>query len=80
MFVKCYLMKMSLSKQSSSEGQRLFQVLGSQARQIVYKVQNFFKELKSQGRREEINLSKTQELTANASFQGSPKFQSQGKY
>ena len=66
MFVKCHLMKMSLSKQSSSESQRHFQVLGSQARQIVYKVHNFFKELKSQGRREEINFSKTQQLTANA--------------
>ena len=66
MFVKCHLMKMSLSKQSSSEGQRHFQVLRSQARQIVYKVHNFIKELKSQGRREEINFSKTQELTVNA--------------
>ena len=59
-------MKMSLRKQSSSEGQRHFQVLQSQARQIVYEVHNFFKELKSQGRREEINFAKTQQLTANA--------------
>ena len=66
MCVKCHLMKMSLSKQSSSEGQRHFQVLRSQARQIVYKFHNYFKELKSQGRRKEIIFLKTQELTANA--------------
>ena len=66
MFVKCHLMKISLSKQSSSEGQRHFQVLGSQIRQIVHKVHNFVKELKSQGKLEEIIFSKTQELTANA--------------
>jgi hypothetical protein len=62
---------MSLSKQSTSSGAgssggRSYEVLRSQARQIVFRVHSFFKKYASQDERNRLNFWKCQDLTAEA--------------
>jgi hypothetical protein len=62
---------MSLSKQStssgpSSSGDRSYEVLRSQAQQIVFRVHSFFKKYASDDERCRLNFSKCQDLTAEA--------------
>jgi hypothetical protein len=60
---------MSLSKRSTSSGAgsggcRSYEVLRSQARQIVFRAHSFFKMYASEDKRNRLNFSKCQDLTA----------------
>jgi hypothetical protein len=62
---------MSLSKQRTSSGAgssggRSYEVLRSQARQIVFRVHSSFKMCASEDERSRLNFSKCQDLTAEA--------------